>query len=219
MYCQLAPSWRERTTTHPLSRQYCLRLWEPEGHAHGPQERKGGRQCGAGTPIKCTLPPRAADRSSSRMTCDWSERGSEPLGQSGGYGGGDANGRISNIPGEAEALKNGLRYAQLFSRGRRLPVLVHAPGHAAGGADMAGSFDGVRPARLDARASVRHVHAGQAHGCPGTRRVTVQAPWPPCRPVLPRSWRYREWQGMGSCTRLDGRPGPLRLQAVPLTYR
>src|SRR5438067_6090339 len=60
------------------------------------------------------------------------------------------------------------------------------------GSFMAGSFDGGRPARLDARAgdaraSVRHVHAGQARTvATGTRRVTVQAPWPPCRPALPR---------------------------------
>lgn len=33
------------------------------------------------------------------------------------------------------------------------------------------------------------------------------------------AWRCREWQGMWFCTRLDGRPGPWRLQAVPLTYR
>jgi len=30
------------------SRQRCLRLWKPEGHAHGPQERQGGGQFGAG---------------------------------------------------------------------------------------------------------------------------------------------------------------------------
>src|SRR5215471_1097134 len=28
--------------------QRCLRLWKPEGHAHGPQERQGGGQFGAG---------------------------------------------------------------------------------------------------------------------------------------------------------------------------
>jgi len=30
------------------SRQCCLRLWKPEGHAHGPQERQGGGQFGVG---------------------------------------------------------------------------------------------------------------------------------------------------------------------------
>src|SRR5262245_15265278 len=30
------------------SRQRCLRLWKPEGHAHEPQELQGGGQFGAG---------------------------------------------------------------------------------------------------------------------------------------------------------------------------
>ena len=30
------------------SRQCRLRLWKPEGHAHGPQERQGGGQFGVG---------------------------------------------------------------------------------------------------------------------------------------------------------------------------
>jgi len=34
----------------------------------------------------------------------------------------------------------------------------------------------------------------------------------------PGTWRCRGWHGMWSCTRLDCRPGPLRLQAVPLTH-
>jgi hypothetical protein len=90
---------------------------------------------------------------------------------------------------------------------------------------MAGSVDGVRPARLDAsagdaRAFVRHVHAGQAR----TVALAHAASLSKLRGhhadlCYLGAWRYREWQGMWFCTRLDGRPGPWLLQAVPLTYR